>query len=68
MVAGKVIFARRTMVAAMSAILKDPAPSLSGLGVTAPPALEAVMRRAVAKTPDERFQSASEIVDALRML
>ncbi|MCU0898209.1 MAG: serine/threonine protein kinase [Burkholderiales bacterium] len=50
----------------MHKVLKeDPLPP-STLNVQVPPAFDAVMRRALAKRPDERYQSAREFADAIR--
>jgi serine/threonine-protein kinase len=50
----------------MQKILKeDPLPPTS-LNVQAPAAMDAVMRRALAKRPDERFQTAQEFAAAIR--
>jgi serine/threonine protein kinase len=68
MVTGKSVFARRNMVQAMSAILDAEPQSLAELGLDAPPALEAVMRRCVEKSADQRFQTAAEAAAALRSL
>lgn len=64
MITGKIVFARRTMVAAMSAILEDEPPALAEFGV--PPDLEAILQRCAAKSAEARFQTAEEIATALR--
>jgi serine/threonine-protein kinase len=46
-------------------VLRTPAPSASGIDPTLPKALDAVLSRALAKTPDDRFQSAGEMAQAL---
>jgi serine/threonine-protein kinase len=54
----------------MSAIMhkalntEPPAPSL--LSVTAPPSFDAVVRRAMAKRPEDRFASATAFIEAIR--
>jgi eukaryotic-like serine/threonine-protein kinase len=50
----------------MQKILKeDPLPPTS-LNVQAPPAMDGVMRKALAKRPDERYQTAREFAGAIR--
>jgi tRNA A-37 threonylcarbamoyl transferase component Bud32 len=50
----------------MQKVLKeDPLPPTS-LNVQAPPAMDAVMRKALAKRPDERYQTAQEFAAAIR--
>ena len=50
----------------MQKVLKeDPLPPTS-LNVLAPPAMDAVMRKALAKRPDERYQTAQEFAAAIR--
>ena len=68
MLTGKSVFSRRNMVLAMAAILESDPPPLAELGVDAPPALEAILRRCVEKAPDRRFQTAAEVAAALRAL
>ena len=65
-VSGRAIFRRRTMVATMSSILKEPAPRLADLGVEAPEACEAVLRRLVEKDQNRRFETAAAAAAALR--
>ncbi len=50
----------------MQKVLKEEPLPPSTLNVQLPPAMDAVVRRALAKRPDERFQSAQQFADALR--
>jgi serine/threonine-protein kinase len=50
----------------MQKVLKEEPLPPSTLNVQMPPAMDAVMRRALAKRADERFQTAQEFADALR--
>lgn len=60
MLAGKRAFAGSSTVALLGAILhQDPEP------LDAPPALGVIVRKCLAKSPDARFQSASELRQAL---
>jgi len=68
MLTSKVIFARRHIVDSMSAILKDPPPSLASVGVDAPAELEAVLLRCVHKDREQRYQTADEVAAALAAL
>jgi predicted Ser/Thr protein kinase len=50
----------------MHAHLFAPPPTISGLGIDAPRALDEVFARGMAKRPSDRFDAASELVDACR--
>jgi serine/threonine protein kinase len=43
----------------------QPPPSLTGLGKTVPPGLNDVLAKMMAKKPDDRYQSADELIEAL---
>jgi serine/threonine-protein kinase len=43
----------------------QPSPTLRAVGVTLPPVIEAVVDRALAKDPADRFQTARELADAI---
>src|SRR3954451_1653032 len=64
MLAGTPPFRRENEYATMYAHTSDPAPPLSSL-VVVPPALDAVLARALAKEPDERFPSAGDLARAV---
>jgi serine/threonine-protein kinase len=49
----------------MHRVLNDKAPPPSALNVQVPQAFDAVIQRAMAKRPDERYQSAAEFKDAI---
>ena len=55
-----------TMVRA--AILRHEPPPVSSLQPLAPPAIDAVVRRCLAKNPDERWQTASDLVRELKQV
>jgi serine/threonine-protein kinase len=65
-VTGHVPFERDSEIAKMYAHLTDPPPSLAEAAPSAPPALDAVVRRALAKEADDRFQSAGDLGRAAR--
>ena len=61
MVTGKCAFEGKSQLSVASAILeKEPAP-IATLNPAAPPALDHVIRKCLAKNPDERWQSAADI-------
>ena len=66
MLAGKHPFGGTTSVQSMIvAHLTEPAPPVMKLRADTPPAVNAAIARALAKTPDERFRTAEEFRDAL---
>src|SRR5262245_10592469 len=65
-VTGHVPFERDSEIAKMYAHLTDPPPSLAEAAPATPPELDAVVRRALAKEADERFQSAGDLGRAAR--
>ncbi len=52
----------------MTAILQEDPPALSASGRLVPPALERVVRRCLEKRPEDRFQSARDLVFDLEAL
>jgi len=61
MVTGKCAFEGKSQLSVASAILeKEPAP-IAAVNPTAPPALDHVIRKCLAKNQDERWQSAADI-------
>ncbi len=66
MLSGQSPFRRATAADTASAILhEDPAP-LSGTVRNIPPAIDGIVSRCLEKSPEERFQSASDLAYALR--
>ena len=65
MLAGRLPFVSDTDFGLMQAHLEQQPPQLGTLGVACPPEMEAVVHKALAKSPAERFQSAEEFRDAL---
>ncbi|GAB3076115.1 serine/threonine-protein kinase [Nocardioides zeae] len=61
--AGRRPFVAETAVATALAHLRDPVPDLPG---NVPPGLASVVRRAMAKKPEERFADGAELARALR--
>ena len=67
MLSGEPAFRRETGVETLHAVLKEPAPRLveASLGAAAP-VLQRVLDRCLAKAPDDRYESASELLPDLR--
>ena len=65
MLTGRVPFEDKSLPALLTAIATRPPPTLSSRGVEAPAGLEALITRALAKSPDDRFASAYEMAEAL---
>ena len=57
-------YQRDSDAALMHAHLSAEPPTLSGRGIQAPPELDAVFARGMAKAPGERFATAAELIDA----
>jgi serine/threonine-protein kinase len=66
MLTGKVPFRRTTPHATLHAVIYEPPPSPRELNPALPPAMESVLLKAVAKQPEQRFQSGAEMGSALR--
>src|SRR5687768_11039731 len=65
MLAGQAPFTGRTAQAVLARHAIDPVPPLRTIRQTIPAGLEAVVLRALAKTPADRFRTAGELADAL---
>jgi hypothetical protein len=65
LVAGQPPFRRENEYATMYAHTSEPAPALSTLAAGVPPALDAVVARALAKEPEGRYPSAGDFSRAL---
>jgi serine/threonine protein kinase len=65
MVAGQPPFRRENEYATMYAHTSEAPPLLSSVAPGAPPALDAVLSRALSKEPDERFPSAGDLARAV---
>ena len=68
MLAGRRASQRDTSAEAMTAILKEEPPELSGLDGVPPPALERIVHRCLEKKPGERFQSAYDLAFAIESI
>jgi serine/threonine protein kinase len=68
MLAGHRAFAREGTIDTLHAIVHDPAPDLPPQRHDVPPALVAMVKRLLAKSPDQRFQSAADLVWSLEQI
>jgi len=68
MLAGKRAFQKPTSPETMSAILNEDPPSISEVTTSIPPAMQRVVHRCLEKSPEQRFQSASDLAFALDAL
>ena len=66
MITGKKAFVGKTQASLFGAILKDEPPPISTLLPLAPPTLNRVVRKCLAKDRDERWQSAKDLCDELK--
>ena len=66
MASGRPPFEADSAMTVMMMHLNDPVPDLHQLNAEVPPELRAVIERALAKSPGERYQSAAEMANALR--
>src|SRR5262245_45615945 len=68
MTTGRRAFLGGSQASLTAAILKDDPPLLTNLRPTTPLALEKVVRACLAKDPDERVQSAHDVMQELRWI
>src|SRR5664279_3320449 len=68
MLTGKPAFRKATSAETMTAILNEDPPAVSQLAPSVPPGLQRVVNRCLAKSPDKRFQHASDLEFALESL
>jgi serine/threonine-protein kinase len=66
MLSGTVPFKREMPIAVLYAHLSTPPPRLTSIRNDLPPAVDDVLARAMAKSPDERYPSCADFADALR--
>ena len=65
MISGRRLFRGGSAAETFAAILKDPAPPLSGSGTAVPPELDRLLLRCLEKNRERRFQSAQDLAFAL---
>jgi serine/threonine-protein kinase len=68
MVTGKRAFEGASQASVVAGILERDPPPLSSVEPVAPPALERVVSKCLAKDPDERWQSAKDLKDVLEWI
>lgn len=68
LIAGRPVFVAETAVDTILSHVTEPIPSLSQFNPSIPAELDAVFRRLIAKRPDDRFQSAAELLQALQSI
>jgi serine/threonine protein kinase len=68
MVTGKRAFEGKTQLSVASAILEKEPVAINAMKPLTPPALELAVRKCFAKTPEERWQSASDLATVLRWI
>ncbi|MBI4888392.1 MAG: serine/threonine-protein kinase [Acidobacteria bacterium] len=66
MVTGRRAFEGKTAASVMAAILEREPPSVRSLQPLAPPLLDHIVGRCLAKSPDERWQTASDLLQELK--
>ena len=66
MLTGRVAFEGTTVTSVRDAVLEGEVPAVSSLQPETPAAVEAVVRRCLVKDPNERFQTAGEVVRELK--
>jgi serine/threonine protein kinase len=62
---GRPLYQRQTDFETLKAVLEEPVPSARTLRPEVPADLDAIVQRALAKTPEARWQSAGELQEAL---
>src|SRR5712692_3674074 len=66
MIAGKKAFEGKTQTNLVAAILERDPPPLTNVQPLAPPLVDSIVRKCLAKNPDDRWQTASDLGSALR--
>src|SRR5438093_7535865 len=65
MLTGKVPFSAETPMAVILKHINDPVPQIGQVNPNLPPAVNHIVQRAMAKRPEDRFETASEMARAL---
>jgi len=66
MLMGKRAFTGKSQASLIGAILHAEPPAISSIRPMAPPALDRLVKKCLAKEPDQRWQSAGDVADELR--
>src|SRR5437667_2559463 len=67
-VTGKKPFEGESVIKSLHKVVYEPAPPITDLNPSAPPDLQRIVRRCLAKDPDERYQSIREVAIELKEL
>jgi serine/threonine-protein kinase len=65
---GQKPFSGESVIKSLHMVIYEPAPSIADLNPSAPPELQRIVRRCLAKDPDERYQSIKEVAIELKEL
>ena len=65
---GRPLFRRKDDVSTINAVLSAPAPAPSSLMPEVPPALDAIVQKALQRKPEDRYQTAEQFAEALEQL
>lgn len=65
-ITGRKAFAGKDAVDSLNKIIREPAPSISDLNPSAPPDLQRIVRRCLAKDADERYQTIKDVAIELK--
>lgn len=65
---GRKPFEGESVIKSLHMVIYEPAPSITDLNPSAPPELQRIVRRCLAKDPDERYQSIKEVAIELKEL
>ena len=65
---GKKPFEGESVIKSLHMVIYEPAPRITDLNPSAPPELQRIVRRCLAKDPDERYQSIKEVAIELKEL
>jgi serine/threonine protein kinase len=68
MLSGKRPFQGESQIEVMHAIIKEDPPELTSISAAIPPSMDRLVRRCLEKSPDQRFQSSSDLAFALDTL
>jgi Tol biopolymer transport system component len=68
MLTGRKAFEGKSQASLIAAIIHVDPPSVTLLSPITPPALERIIRKCLAKNPDDRWQTAKDLVDELRWI
>ena len=68
MIGGRKAFEGQSQASLISAIMKDDPPLVSTLQPVSPPSLDRLIRRCLAKDPNDRWQSVRDLTDEIRWI